>query len=208
MRIEDIQKEKIVFFGDSITDSLKWFNDKYPYGMGFVNMFSSLLHVSFSTAKPEIYNEGIGGDKTENLLSRIQKDVLDKNPSLVVLLIGINDVWHPVEAGNKPNYDEIFDRLNTIVDKIQEKSRLIILTPFLFPTDHFFSNLMPYFAELRKRLLEFIGNKKLEYIDIYEKLKVVADTINNQYVTQDSVHPTSVGHAIIAQEILYYLYEH
>ena len=208
MKLEEIQNSKIVFFGDSITDSLKWFNEKYPYGMGFVNMFASLLHVSYQTINPIIYNEGIGGNKTEDLLERIQKDVLDKNPSIVVLLIGINDVWHPVEANNKPNYDEIFDRLNTIINMIKEKSRLIILTPFLFPTDEFFSSLMPYFIELRKRFLEFINFKNLEYIDIYEKLKIVADTINNQYVTADSVHPTSVGHAIIAQEILYYLYEH
>ena len=208
MKIEEIQNSKIVFFGDSITDSLKWFNEKYPYGMGFVSMLTSLLHTSYQTDKPIIYNEGIGGDKTENLLSRIEKDVIEKNPDIVFLLIGINDVWHPVEAKNEPNYDGIFNRLNKIIDRIQETSRLIILTPFLFPTDEFFTNLMPYFTELRKRYLDLLKKRKLEYIDIYEKLKKVADTINHQYVTADSVHPTSVGHAIISQEILYYLYEH
>ena len=33
MKLEEIQNSKIVFFGDRITDSLKWFNEKYPYGM-------------------------------------------------------------------------------------------------------------------------------------------------------------------------------
>ncbi|MDD6022575.1 MAG: hypothetical protein PUB94_08045 [Oscillospiraceae bacterium] len=39
----------------------------------------------------EIYNRGIGGDTTNRLIERLEKNVLCLKPSQLVLLIGTND---------------------------------------------------------------------------------------------------------------------
>ena len=67
--------KNIVFFGDSITEQYKL--DKFFH-------------------EPYIINKGVGGDKTEDLLERIEKDVYQYNPSDVIILVGINDILHDI----------------------------------------------------------------------------------------------------------------
>jgi len=66
----------IVFMGNSITEG--W----------------SVLSPDFFAGKPYI-NRGIGGQTTPQMLIRFRQDVIDLNPSIVVILAGINDI-----AGN------------------------------------------------------------------------------------------------------------
>ena len=51
------------------------------FGGGFVNMIKTELDVSYPTMNIKVYNEGIGGNKTEDLINRIN-DVTNKNPDL------------------------------------------------------------------------------------------------------------------------------
>lgn len=67
-------ENRVVFFGDSITDS--WKLDDY---------FPGKLYV----------NRGIGGQTTPQMLVRFRQDVTDLHPKLVLILAGTNDI-----AGN------------------------------------------------------------------------------------------------------------
>ena len=40
----NLKGKKIVFFGDSITDTCKSFNKEYPYGSGYVSIIIGDLH--------------------------------------------------------------------------------------------------------------------------------------------------------------------
>ncbi|HEX2522150.1 MAG TPA: GDSL-type esterase/lipase family protein [Terriglobia bacterium] len=44
--------------------------------------------------KVEIVNAGIGGHKAPDMAARLQKDVIDKKPTIVTVSCGVNDVWH------------------------------------------------------------------------------------------------------------------
>ena len=203
----DLQKKKIVFFVDSITDSAKFSNPNYPYGAGYFHMVKSELDVFYPQLNVKLYNEGISGNKTENLLDRFDKDVVPHKPDLVVLFIGINDVWHPVEFKGMPVFSEIFCRLDTLIEKIEAlNSKVVIMTPFLFPTDEFFSKLLPIFDEFSVLYKKYLDDKKVEYIDLYEMLKPYSILSNNR-VTKDSVHPTPFGHGLIAQAVIDYLFK-
>jgi lysophospholipase L1-like esterase len=192
----------IVFYGDSITDSCKNFNKNHPYGAGYVNMIKSELDVFFPDINVTIYNEGIGGNKTSDLINRFDDDVKSKNPDLVFLLIGINDIWHPYDAKLTPNINKIIENIDIICNKIKNiDSNLVILTPFLFPTDDFFKGLMPYFNQLLDKLYLYINNNKYDFIDTYSIMK----NNSNLELTKDSIHPTIYGHSIIAQAIVNYL---
>jgi len=76
---------RIVFFGDSITQL-----GDGPGG------YVSLVRDSLRSAgvEAEVVGAGISGNKVTDLQARLDTDVLAKRPSLVVIYIGINDVWH------------------------------------------------------------------------------------------------------------------
>ena len=199
----NLENKKIVFFGDSITDTNKLKFEEYPYGMGYVNMFRAEVRELYDNP-PIVYNEGVGGDKTENLIARLST-ALSHNPDIVVLFIGINDVWHPYEAGVMPNNKEILKRLDYLCQEITKKSRLIVILPFLFPIDDFFNSLYPYYESFKKEEIEYLKSKNYEYIDMHNEIDKYVGVNGKRSVTKDSVHPTLLGHGIIAQTILEYL---
>ena len=89
---------KIVFLGDSITEAGVYdkevgveYNGELvsPDYTGFITLLSQ--SISGST---KLVGKGIGGDKVPDLLTRYRKDVIDLNPDIVFIYIGINDVWH------------------------------------------------------------------------------------------------------------------
>ncbi|MBQ1847825.1 MAG: hypothetical protein II135_07470, partial [Clostridia bacterium] len=63
----------IVAFGDSLTAFTGW-----------VSMLAGELGT-------DVINSGVGGDKTTDALSRLKKDVLDKEPDIVLIMFGMND---------------------------------------------------------------------------------------------------------------------
>lgn len=206
--MEKYRNKTIVFFGDSITDTDKRLNEKYPYGVGYVNMIKTELDLYYSDLNITIYNEGISADETGHLLNRFEKDLKSKNPDLVFMLIGINDVWHPYEAGTTPNNQEILNKITLLREKISDLgSDLVLILPYLFPIEpyfDFFNNMMPHYLSFYKDYKEYIKNNNLKYIDIYEIMKPLSD-ITKDNLTKDSVHPNVLGHAVIAQAILDYL---
>ena len=83
--------ENIVFFGDSITEVYK-VDEFFP--------------------KRNVINSGISGDRTENLLERMD-DVYRYNPSKVFLLIGVNDL------NREKSIDEITKNIQKIINNIK-----------------------------------------------------------------------------------------
>lgn len=76
----------IIFLGDSITQ------EGYQPG-GYVDLIRKNLHRA-GQPDVQIIGAGISGNKVPDLQWRLEKDVLSKKPSTVVIYIGINDVWH------------------------------------------------------------------------------------------------------------------
>lgn len=85
----------IVFVGDSLTENY----NVYEYFKGY-----------------QVYNRGIGGDTTVGLLNRMDESIYQLKPSVVVLLIGIND-FELVKDSSK---ETIFNNISLIISKIKE----------------------------------------------------------------------------------------
>src|SRR4029453_14974177 len=81
------KKTRIVFFGDSITQAgvMKG---------GYIDRIQQALNKNSSQDKYELIGAGIGGKKEYYLYLRMDDDVLSKKPDMVVIYVGINDVWH------------------------------------------------------------------------------------------------------------------
>lgn len=91
---------RIVCMGDSLT---------YGYGVKRAAAWPAL--VSHMLEDVEIINRGISGDTTSGMMSRFEKDVLEKNPQTMFLMGGSNDIFfsHSI-AGAKNNIAAMVNR--------------------------------------------------------------------------------------------------
>src|SRR5436309_2864958 len=79
-------KKKVVFFGDSITQA-----GVQPHG--YITVMQDMLEQQNIT-NYDLIGAGVGGNKVYDLYLRMEDDVLSKSPNIVVIYVGVNDVWH------------------------------------------------------------------------------------------------------------------
>lgn len=90
---------KIVFQGDSITETRRVKDDPSDCGYGYV------CKISYQLEGHEVFNQGLSGDRSAEVLKRWD-ETLNLQPDIITLLIGINDVWKTMSGVNPTNLDE------------------------------------------------------------------------------------------------------
>src|SRR6185503_2945497 len=116
--------DTIVFLGDSITEG----------GVGpkgYVTLIKNALNEKHKDLGIEVIGAGVSGNKVPDLQKRLDKDVLAKKPTIVVIYIGINDVWHGENDPSRGTSKEKFEAgLKEIIGKIQAAgARVVLCTP-------------------------------------------------------------------------------
>lgn len=129
-----MNKKKIVFLGDSITEGCFGFYSA-PCGFDtyrqpedcFVTKVAKALKEKYGDAAPEVINAGVSGNKAGNGLDRLQKDVLDKKPDIVFVCFGLNDAaWSLINYRNA---------MSGIFAKLAENGiKSVLLTPNMMCT--------------------------------------------------------------------------
>lgn len=117
------KKNRVVFFGDSITQ-------QGAGPKGFILKMDSIIRGEGLGENYELIGAGISGNKVYDLYLRMETDVLDKKPDLVVIYIGINDVWHKRTAGTGTDQDRYERFYRAIIKKLQDKNiKVVVCTP-------------------------------------------------------------------------------
>jgi lysophospholipase L1-like esterase len=117
------KKVKVVFFGDSITQA-----GVSP--TGYIVKMDSIIKQANLSDQIELVGAGIGGNKVYDLYLRMEEDVLQKSPDVVVIYVGINDVWHKASSGTGTDADKFEKFYRAIIKKLQEKNiKVIVCTP-------------------------------------------------------------------------------
>lgn len=116
--------ERIVFLGDSITQA----------GVGktgYVTLIKNVLAEKHPDLGIEVIGAGISGNKVPDLQKRLDKDVLARKPTLVVIYIGINDVWHgEMKPPRGTPKDQFEAGLKDIIGKVKDAgARVVLCTP-------------------------------------------------------------------------------
>ena len=208
------QSTKIIFLGDSITEQGESFDD------GFI----SLLRQNLSQEEFELVGKGIGGHKVSNLLTRYKADVIDLNPDIVFIYIGINDVWHKYDFGTGSDIDLYERGLKTIISDIKSLgSKIVLCTPTVigentgdFVLGNQFKDVetmekmngdLNTFSEVVRKLSNEYGTELLDLRKIFMDY-LAENNINNDaagILTSDGVHLNELGNKLIADQMIKFI---
>ena len=116
--------DRIVFLGDSITQA-------GVGAKGYVTFIKNRLQEKYAALDLTVVGAGISGNKVPDLQKRLERDVLSEKPTIVVIYIGINDVWHGEKNPAKGTSKEQFESgLKDVIGRIKNAgARVILCTP-------------------------------------------------------------------------------
>ena len=194
--------DRILFTGDSITDGARIRDQEKHLGFGYPAFIAARLQAYLASPELQIFNRGISGNRASDLLGRIEPDLLALKPTVVSILIGINDVWRRYDAAKDPTSAEAFEKnYRAILEKISHEldARIVLLEPFLLhvPEDRYAwrEDLNPKIDVVRKLAVEFDA----ELLPLDGLFAKMASEAPAAYWAADGVHPSAAGHALIAE---------
>ncbi len=192
--------DKLAFLGDSITQ----FGAGYPGG--YVKLVISGLDANGVKVEPVF--AGISGHKSNDMLARVDKDVLSKKPNVMTLSCGVNDVWHGERGVPLDKYKE---NITAIVDKVQAAGvKPVILTSTMINEDQANANNQKL-ATYNEFLRTFAKERNLPLADLntqmQDAIKKAKETNaakpnRGNYLTSDGVHMAPQGDQMMAEGVL------
>lgn len=193
---------KIVFFGDSITQA----------GVnpgGYIDKMKAMLEKQGIKDNYQLIGAGIGGNKIYDLYLRYEDDVLIHNPDVVVIWVGVNDVWHKTSFGTGTDADKFEKFYVTLVKKLQSKGiKVILATPAAIGERTDFSNqqdgdLNRYSQIIRDIAAKFdcpVADFRKEFL----KYNLEKNPTNREsgILTTDRVHLNDIGNQLVADILM------
>jgi lysophospholipase L1-like esterase len=197
-----VKKKKIIFFGDSITEA-----GAQP--TGFISIMRNTLQQKGLADSYELIGAGVGGNKVYDLYLRMDDDVLSKKPDVVVIWVGVNDVWHKKSFGTGTDADKFAKFYTAIIKKLQAQNiQVFLCTPAAIGEKTDFTNeldgdLNKYAAIIRD--LAKANNCKL--IDLRKAFLdyILKNNPNNEesgILTSDRVHLNDKGNNFVAERMM------
>ena len=173
-------KDRVVFFGDSITDIWKLQN--------------------YFPGKPYV-NRGISGQTTPQMLLRFRQDVIDLKPRAVVILAGTNDI-----AGNTgPMRNEDIEANLATMAELAKAHRIPVVFASILPVHNYTAKSQDFFAQrpgarilqVNRWLKAYCEKKGIVYLDYFSA--VVDDKgLLKKELAEDGLHPNDAGYKIMA----------
>ncbi len=192
---------KLVFFGDSITEAGRNLSDPTDLGEGFVKIAASKLRPLYPDTEFEILNFGVGGDRTEELLARVH-EVTAVKPDVVVLEVGVNDVWRRFTSEEIVTEEQFSHNYLSIVKALKKcGAKIILVEPYVLDMQdkrRFRPYLNTYIAVIR----EIARTEELPLVPLDEIFNGVTQDIKPAAFAEDGVHPTHRGCRYIADLII------
>ncbi len=197
--------KKILFQGDSITDAARSREDEAHMGIGYPRLVSAELGLD-NPGEYEFINRGISGNRIVDVYARIKSDIINLDPDVMSILIGINDVWHEVGHKNGVSAEKFFKIYSMLIEEIKEalpEIKIMILEPFVLKGSATEEEWEYFKIETLKRgeMAKKIAEKyNLKYIPLQDKFNEAEKLAPAEYWLADGVHPTYSGHELIKRE--------
>ena len=194
-------QSRVIFFGDSITEA----------GVrpgGYVTLIKDSLERRGSGAS--IIGKGVSGNKVEQLLARLDRDVIALKPTAVVVYIGINDVWHwtiGIQGAKGSTKEEFETGLKQIIARIQTAgAKVVLCTPSVIgekavnPEDA----MLEEYSGISRRVARESGSELCDLRRAFVEYEAKNNPEDREkgILTTDRVHLNDAGNRFVAGEIL------
>jgi acyl-CoA thioesterase I len=185
---------KMIFIGDSITASNKN-TDPERLGNGYVRMIKEVLPKDM-----KVINKGVNGHRVTDLAFRWERDVIDLEPDLLTVSIGINDVWRQLDSPdlNQVDVSKFEEVYRELLSQLPATTKLVLMEPTIIkenPQSQGNQMLIPYVEVVRKLAVEFdavLVPTHDVFIDYLTKKPDVS-------LTTDGVHMRKKGNELMAK---------
>lgn len=195
------KKQHILFFGDSITQL-----GANPGG--YIMCIDSMCKQEGLSSKFKFTGSGISGNKIYDLYLRLEEDVLAKDPDMVIIYIGVNDVWHKTSSGTGTDADKFEIFYQAIINKLSAKKiKIILCTPAVIGEKTDNSNPQDNDMNQYSKIIRKIAQKNnLHLVDLRRSftaydLKNNPDNRSKGILTYDGVHLSAKGNQLVAEEM-------
>jgi lysophospholipase L1-like esterase len=178
----------LLFIGDSITDGWHWAKG----GQNVWNKYYASRHAA---------DFGIGYDRTQNVLWRIEHGELDGiKPKAVVLLIGTNNTGNEDDGKPRNSTPEVIAGVTAIVHELRTRlpeSKILLLG--IFPRgQQKDDSIRLQIGEINSQLAKLDDGRMIQFLDITSKL-LSADGTLSRDIMPDLLHPNERGYEIWAE---------
>ncbi|WP_460940320.1 SGNH/GDSL hydrolase family protein [Spirosoma humi] len=188
---------RVVFFGDSITQA----------GVnpgGYIDRLKKMLPAE----QFELLGAGIGGNKIYDLFLRMDDDVLAKQPDVVIVWVGVNDVWHKASYGTGTDPDKFVKFYEAVIRKLQAaNAKVMLCTPAAIGEKTDFSNQQDGDLNQYSQLIRDLAKRQnIPLIDLRKafleyNLKNNPDNKEKGILTTDRVHLNEAGNQLVAEQM-------
>ncbi|MBN2451872.1 MAG: SGNH/GDSL hydrolase family protein [Lentisphaeria bacterium] len=194
--------DTFVMLGDSITHQCLYTR--------FVALY---YYLHYPETRLRIFNAGVGGDRAVDGLARFDEEILAMKPSLVTVLLGMNDGGY--RPFGEPQFGTYQADMTKFIDRVtrETQARLVLLTPSMYDQEANRLRNRPGSPEYNAALVQFgdflraIGKeRKLQVIDMNAPLVAATAALRktnpDATLIPDAVHPGPAGHLVMAHAIL------
>ncbi|HYK43874.1 MAG TPA: GDSL-type esterase/lipase family protein [Parafilimonas sp.] len=191
---------KVIFFGDSITQM----------GVnpgGYISLMKDML-VQQNITNYDLVGAGIGGNKVYDLYLRMPQDVIAQSPDIVVIYVGVNDVWHKATYGTGTDADKFEKFYRAIVRELQAHNiKPMLVTPAVIGEKNDYSNQqdgdLNKYSQIIRNIAKDLALPLCDLHAVFHTYEVNNNTANADkgILTTDGVHLNDAGNKLVAEEM-------
>lgn len=180
----------IIAFGSSSTQGYGTTSPEFTYP----NRLAAQLHRHYPGADITVINAGKGGEDAPEMMKRLQEEVIDKKPDLVIWQVGTNAVLRNLDPG------ETAKLVEDGITRVQAAGADLVLV------DPQYSPRVTERAESASQMIKLLGRvADLRHVGIFPRFEVMREWHENQalpidsFVIADGLHMNDWGYACFAQ---------
>jgi acetyl esterase/lipase/lysophospholipase L1-like esterase len=178
LSLKDV-RNKVVFYGNSITENWKRFDNDF-------------------FEKNQFFDRGISGQTTSQMLVRFRSDVVNLKPSAVIILAGTNDI---AENTGPISLENIFGNIVSMAENAKANSIKPVLCSVLPVFQYPWSKTVKpveKISKLNQMIKKYADDNKIPYVDYYTTFLDERGGFLQEY-SPDGVHPNLEGYKIMEQ---------
>jgi lysophospholipase L1-like esterase len=199
--------DRVTFYGDSITAQREYTRDVEDYVL-----------TRFPQWNVDFHNAGVGGDKVSGGSAgpvdlRLQRDVFDARPTVVTIMLGMNDGYYRTsEPGIASTYQDGYRHIVESLQKSLPQARITLIQPSPydditrepgFPGGYngVLLQYSSFLAQLSREKQTGLADLNTPVIAVLTSLNQQSHDLAQQFIP-DRVHPAEGGHWIMAGALL------